>query len=78
MSEGCAEGRCECDFMARSDRFSGDSGNLIIAGSSWEGAKRADAMVVESVARVTEGAAEMGGPTAVCSVSVNLPSAHFG
>ena len=70
IKEGCVEDRCECDFMARSDRFSGDSGSLIMAGSSWEGAKREVAMVAGVVAEATEGASEREGVMVVRSASV--------
>ena len=36
----CAEDSCACDFAERSDLFSGDSGNLIEAGSG--GARRSE------------------------------------
>jgi hypothetical protein len=56
--------------MARNDRFSGDSGSLTMAGSSWEGAKREVAMVAEVVVEAVEGAAEREGVIPVCSASV--------
>jgi hypothetical protein len=46
IKDGCVDGKCECDFMARSDRFSGDSGSGIRAGSK-EGARREDAMIAD-------------------------------
>ena len=46
IKDGCVEGRCECDFMARNDRFSGDSGSGIRAGSMGR-ARREDAMIAK-------------------------------